>query len=237
MRTYNKSREIFDYLDLDFNNPPNLSNYSSVPHIKRVLGIVPYVNNNPIEFDKSCRQLYNIILERNKEVPKIITENPSTKNWKWVWKNLNNKFISSNCKSLYFNLIHNSFPTNEFKYKIGISITSACNKCNCEDTIIHRFTSCNENIKNIWFYICQTSLKIGKVNITPELVLAPDFNLRSLRKTNSIMWLIGNMLESIFIYEVTELKFFNLYVINQFRILKQNVRDRYFVKDLITLLK
>lgn len=133
------------------NNPANIEQIPSYcPCIKLICDEMIQLPNNLLQ-NLSSKAICEQIIQNMPDPPFAEDENI---NWKRIWKNISNKYLISEEKSLYYLLVHRKIPCREIMHRIGRTDSPLCVNCNTgvNETIIHKFSMCNA-IRPIWIRI------------------------------------------------------------------------------------
>jgi hypothetical protein len=117
-------------------------------------------------------------------------------NWKAIWRNITAKILPLRIRSIWYTIVHDIVPTNSRLHDINLHETGNCQYCGTRDTLIHRFTECNE-AKMIWSWMQKSVacyLRMNSWHVPNTWITLPDFEIYPLQRNNATISMIGHML-------------------------------------------
>jgi zinc-binding in reverse transcriptase len=98
---------------ITFMNPPQTNSFPKIPYLKFALSEICYIPSHLIPSIKP-KILYQFYLAN------------TTK----VWKNINNKILSSQVRSIWYRLVNKKLPMKEILFNQNITTSPICTECN-----------------------------------------------------------------------------------------------------------
>ena len=180
------------------------------PHSELVSPFYNYCIKVYTEFKVDCadaelrgattKYLYNVILDSKEHVPKIVEKNTDIE-FKFIFKNVFDKFIDRFSRDVLFKIVHNILPTNSLLFNYNIYNSNRCTFCAREpETLQHLFFECSyvtnllSLIKN-WVF----ALSSGTVSLQFSHILLRDINANSNKLKSVILLLIGLYCKSVWL--------------------------------------
>lgn len=140
-------------LSVHITNPPNIAAIPALyPCLKHVGKIVSYIPEQ-IMRNVSSQGLHHFFRD-NLKCPKIVEENPSI-SWRNVWKNINNKNLTSAERSTYFLLVNRKIPHAVLLHRTNRLDSPLCQFCSTvPEDLEHKLASC-ARVRDLWSYVRQ----------------------------------------------------------------------------------
>ena len=182
LNRYLKVSSQMKYLNsqlMTLENPPNIAIYpASFPCLRALAAELPYIPQD--DSVRANSRNINLFYISQHPDPKCIADHHI--NWKALWKNINNKKLSSNQRSLYYLLVNNKIPNKKLLYEQGRIDNSLCEKCQKEEDLKHKFSEC-QPIANLWTHLSRRirTLTRNSFDVTFEALCYPV--LSSLSRT------------------------------------------------------
>jgi len=152
------------------NNKPH-SGFDFIPafYYESKIYFEEFMNENPnvILKDLTVKIIYEKLLENINEVPKIIQKNP-THNYKFIWRNVNNKFLEHKQRDFLYKLVHDSLSFRMKLHAFNILDDPNCQFCKNKnvENAYHLFRECPVTtqlwpfVKELFFNLCNHRLKL-----------------------------------------------------------------------------
>lgn len=135
---YFLSKWLPDYRTM---NPPDFRRLpKQAPQLQKLIQCVSYSNLLRTPHPLTTRAIYTEKIQQL-PLPTVMIRNPIY-NWRRIWANLHNKKLPTQHKSLWFQIIHDIYPTAEHLHRLKIKTTAMCEHCGKTDTVTHRFDQC-----------------------------------------------------------------------------------------------
>ena len=147
--------------------------------------------------DWTHKQLYqHIFITKHQHTPLCQQKAPQT-NWLQVWKNLSLIKPYPSPFSLWYRIIHRTFPTQGRLHELKIATSPVCLRCSQPDSLQHALTSCGAN-DAIFRKFRQILLRVLHMGVDPhfvfDLFILPDFAYFPKTRHNFIIWLMMSTL-------------------------------------------
>ena len=124
-------------------------------------------------FQQRVYAILRHLTRQGKEEPKMrIVTLKSEVVWSVVWKNLRRAILPAEIRSKWYVVTHVVLRTNDRLYRIRLSDTDKCRRCNAQDTPLHRLTDCGDS-SDVWIW---TQFRIALIQpIDHRRILHPNF--------------------------------------------------------------
>ena len=173
------------------------------PFYLRCIDDYHYFKNTCVDSDlkgTTTKVIYSLLLDSQDYVPKIVEKNPTVE-FKFVFRNVFDKFIDRFSRDVMFKIVHNILPTNSLMYSFNVYKSNKCTFCaSCPETIRHLFFECREVtpllllVKN-WIF----SISTGLISLSFEHLLFQNINVNSKVVKSLILLLIGLYCKSVWL--------------------------------------
>ena len=168
----------------------------------------PTCGQNVLSASNICKEAYKLIVKR-------ISSTPAKSQTKWItdcgnyansikWdKSYNLPFCctrETKLQTFQFKLLHRRIATNNYLYKIGISLTDSCTFCEqTTETLIHLFWEC-ESVQKFWqniqYWLIQHQVKPQDFSLNLPTCLGLVVNTKDILNFTSCTstWQISHLL-------------------------------------------
>ncbi len=174
----NSKNNIFIAQFFHIQNPPHPNTMPKIPFLKYALTELCYV---PMETTQNLdppkpKFLYSLFFSRFSTVEPL-----PQKNWKKIWKNIQNKQLPSKSRDFWYVLVNNKLPLRTTLYRQERVASPTCQECNQQpETLEHKFAKCIY-CRELWTFIQQKIYSISSKRYKFEDLAFPE-NLVGIRR-------------------------------------------------------
>jgi hypothetical protein len=132
-------------------NPPNVAAYpTTLAYVRDYVMDMAYISppksdETPTRFRRRIyATLHQMAVAATTARPiRVETLDPHV-NWKIIWRNLHDAWITDALCSEWYAVIHDLLPTNDRLSRIALMDTDQCHTCGQKDTLVHRIIECGD---------------------------------------------------------------------------------------------
>lgn len=153
------------------------------------------------------KQIYNYLLAKKNVEVKIMQKHPNLP-WENIWENLSKPYISSQARSILFEVFNDAFPNKVkmFNHNFAQITSPVCDICNKPDTNIHRIRQCKYS-KPVWDWV----ITIVKTRLDQKLISIEELLYKAINdkniKAKSALWVVAEAIA----YNMVNFKSSNLF--------------------------
>jgi hypothetical protein len=126
-------------------------------------------------------------------IPNPQCRNPNI-DWSKVWKNINNKILSSQARSTWFRLVNNKLPLKVTLFNQNRIASPVCTECNqYAETVVHKYTNCNST-SILWRYVINQIQQKTNKQLSFDQIAFPELNNMRMADKKYVLKIFANFL-------------------------------------------
>ena len=148
----NKIGIIFNILNL-----PRTQSHGNTPYFEFTVDAIKKCSSHKNFPNLRSKDIYETIMPMCKPNVELLYPNYD---WKNIWIHLNFRYINVHDRNVIYKYIYEILPTNKRRYQIQQKDSPLCERCQVEESNIHKFYYCSKVqncivlLRKIIFYIC-----------------------------------------------------------------------------------